>query len=395
MSNEFNTILVADDSLTIQKVIKITLSDQDYEILECLTEKQLMSTLKEQSIDIVLLDFALSEVISGYDLARNIKKASPDCDILMMYGAFDNIDEKQLKEIGIEKKIVKPFESGKFTKLINEILEAKKSKNRVQESAPATTAPTPIKKGHKLEAVYEQDDESDLWIVENKKKNSSPKPPTFSDDKAFTNELKDWEIELPPVISFDGKAQDDAFELPPMIDFPEVKLELEPTKAPLPKEAPAKKPSFVSIESLNVNFDEEEEDQPKWEENVKAEDKKRVQKIEKVIEEEVSVNDFWSVDSDENAYAKIESAVGDALKNKKIINEQVKLEEHVKAEAIKEFKLDEKELQQKIEPILERLIKEYFEKRIDKVAWEIIPDLAENLIKVELEKIASSVLNQK
>ncbi|MFN8369953.1 MAG: response regulator [Bacteriovoracaceae bacterium] len=390
MSNEFSKILVADDSLTIQKVIKITLSDQDYEVLESLTEKQLMETLKSQSIDIVLLDFALSEVISGYDLARNIKKASPDCDILMMYGAFDNIDDKQLKEIGVEKKIVKPFESGKFTKLINEILEAKKSK---------VTKSVNDKKMHKLEPVYESDDESELWVVDNKSRISTPKPkvPNLDVDNksAFTNELKDWEIELPPKILATENESDDIFELPPVIDFPNV----ESVEISVPKQN--KKPSFVSLDALNLDI--EEEDDVKWDEKiapkiVKEEDSKRVKKIEKVIEEDVSVNDFWSVDSDENAYAKIESAVGDALKNKKIIVEEPTLEKHVKQEVINEFKIDEnfeKELQRKIEPILEKLIKEYFEKRIDKVAWEIIPDLAENLIKVELEKIASSVLNQK
>ncbi len=51
------------------------------------------------------------------------------------------------------------------------------------------------------------------------------------------------------------------------------------------------------------------------------------------------------------------------------------------------------ELEEKLKPILEEYVKNYCRESIEKVAWEIIPDLAENLIKQELAKIADSIIS--
>ena len=54
-------ILVADDSLTIQKVINITLASYDYDLIECHNETQLYEQLENGPYDLVLLDFNISE----------------------------------------------------------------------------------------------------------------------------------------------------------------------------------------------------------------------------------------------------------------------------------------------------------------------------------------------
>ena len=43
-------ILVADDSLTIQKVVGITLSDTEFELFQALTAKELFNSLAESSV---------------------------------------------------------------------------------------------------------------------------------------------------------------------------------------------------------------------------------------------------------------------------------------------------------------------------------------------------------
>ena len=53
-------ILVADDSVTIQKVVKITLANDPYELEECTSEEDLFVKIKENSYDLILLDFNLS-----------------------------------------------------------------------------------------------------------------------------------------------------------------------------------------------------------------------------------------------------------------------------------------------------------------------------------------------
>ena len=45
------------------------------------------------------------------------------------------------------------------------------------------------------------------------------------------------------------------------------------------------------------------------------------------------------------------------------------------------------EIVDRLMPMIEKMIKEYCSEAIDKIAWEVIPDLAENLIKSELKSL--------
>lgn len=120
-------ILVADDSLTIQKVVGITLADTGYELEQCKSENDLYEKIKVRKYDLILLDFNLAESKSGYDLAKEVLSISPDVKILVMLGTFDSVDESQLESIGVADKIVKPFESAKFVEKCTELIESEVS----------------------------------------------------------------------------------------------------------------------------------------------------------------------------------------------------------------------------------------------------------------------------
>lgn len=122
-------ILVADDSLTIQKVVGITLADTGYELEQCKNESDLYEKVKVRRYDLILLDFNLAESKSGYDLCKEVLSISPDVKILVMLGTFDSVDESQLEGIGVKDKIVKPFESAKFVEKCSEIIESEESED--------------------------------------------------------------------------------------------------------------------------------------------------------------------------------------------------------------------------------------------------------------------------
>src|SRR5690606_15696689 len=102
--------LVADDSLTIQKVIGITLANSGYELVECVNEEELFRKIQSNHFDLILLDFNLSDSRSGYELSKQINNVMPGAAIIVMLGTFDSIDEGQFSSCGISDKIVKPFE---------------------------------------------------------------------------------------------------------------------------------------------------------------------------------------------------------------------------------------------------------------------------------------------
>jgi len=99
-------VLIADDSLTIQKVIGITLANSGYELVECLNEAELFRKIQSNHYDLILLDFNLSDSRSGYELAKQINNSVPGAAIIVMLGTFDTIDEGQFEACGISDKIV-------------------------------------------------------------------------------------------------------------------------------------------------------------------------------------------------------------------------------------------------------------------------------------------------
>ena len=106
-------ILVADDSQTIQKVISLASKEQDFNLVSCLDESELFDNLNKNT-DLVLLDFALSDELNGYELCKKIIEEQPNVPVMAMLGVFDSIDENEYQNSGFADKIVKPFETERF-----------------------------------------------------------------------------------------------------------------------------------------------------------------------------------------------------------------------------------------------------------------------------------------
>ena len=65
-------VLVADDSLKIQKVIGITLANSGYDLVECVNEDELFKKVESDHFDLILLDFNLSDSKTGYELSKKL-----------------------------------------------------------------------------------------------------------------------------------------------------------------------------------------------------------------------------------------------------------------------------------------------------------------------------------
>jgi PleD family two-component response regulator len=116
-------VLLADDSVTIQKVIKITLANQPYDITDAASESDLFSKLKALDPKLVLLDFNLSEKFSGYELTTKIKSICPNTKVLLLLGTFDSVEDEAMLKCGASEKIVKPFDSNKFISICKRLVD--------------------------------------------------------------------------------------------------------------------------------------------------------------------------------------------------------------------------------------------------------------------------------
>ncbi len=212
-------VLLADDSLTIQKVIKITLASEPFDIQECHSTEELMGKLSDKP-ELVFLDFGLDDNLDGYELARQIKEKLPEVKILMLYGTFDTVDYDSLNDSGVDANIIKPFDSNKFISICNELVEVK------SEPAPHTRNELPggpVVKDVEPPVLEEEDDDLDEWNQEN----TAPLEEEIEEDQGSSSleaaaaewggssedieeEIEDEEGELPPVMGDEGDdSQDD------------------------------------------------------------------------------------------------------------------------------------------------------------------------------------------
>jgi CheY-like chemotaxis protein len=148
-----HTLLLADASVTIQRVIELTFSDEDVRVVAVGDGQQAIDRLSADPPDIVLADIGMSKR-NGYDVAAFVKgqPALAGIPVLLLTGAFEKLDDAQVKASGADGVLVKPFEPSAVIGRVKELLglgpgkppAPPQSTRLVTEAgAPARPAPAP------------------------------------------------------------------------------------------------------------------------------------------------------------------------------------------------------------------------------------------------------------
>jgi len=119
-----NTLLLADDSVTIQRVIELTFAHEDVRVVSVSDGRRAMQWLDESVPDIVLADVDLPET-DGYTLAAHIKQTArlQGVPVLLLAGAFEPVDQARIASIGCDGVLMKPFEPQQLVGRVREALE--------------------------------------------------------------------------------------------------------------------------------------------------------------------------------------------------------------------------------------------------------------------------------
>lgn len=135
-------ILLADDSITIQKVIELTFSDEDFELHTVGNGQKAMDEIRAIMPDIVLCDIIMPEK-NGYEVCEFIKSADDlkHIPVLLLTGAFEPFDQERAKAAGCEGFLAKPFEP---QTLISKVKELLASAATSAAAPPAPAAPEPM-----------------------------------------------------------------------------------------------------------------------------------------------------------------------------------------------------------------------------------------------------------
>lgn len=135
-------IFLADDSVTIQKVVELTFPEPEFEVICVSNGAQAIERVSGFTPDIALLDVVMPEK-SGYDVCAHIKK-DPSLKwmpVLLISGTFDPYDEKRATEAGAAGRLTKPFESRGLVTRVEELIAAHPNPNRPVVEVPVQPAP--------------------------------------------------------------------------------------------------------------------------------------------------------------------------------------------------------------------------------------------------------------
>jgi len=135
-------ILLADKSITIQKVVEMLFSGRDYEVVCVSDGEAALNEAARLTPDVVLADVDLPRV-DGYTFAARLKQKPQlaEIPVILMMSRDDVYDSAKGKQAGIIDNIAKPFESQELIGKVKKALSS--APPRHTEPAPGKAAETP------------------------------------------------------------------------------------------------------------------------------------------------------------------------------------------------------------------------------------------------------------
>jgi CheY-like chemotaxis protein len=313
-------LLLADDSITIQKVVELILAEEGFEIKATNNGEEALAVIPSFKPDIILADIEMPK-INGYQLSEKIKQdpLMRGIPVILLAGAFEPIDEELAKQVNADDFIIKPFESQELISKINAALTI-----------------SSVAEGEEVEGIAEAEAvgleevpvEEDLWSME---------------EIPETAEVESWSMEEAVVAGTE--------ELLEIAEEAGVEAAaVEEVTPPVVKEAAA---TEVKIGIPEVEFPSKDEIKDIFEHTVN-------ERISSLLS---------SLDLKEIILTSLMPSMKDSVE--KILWEVAP-------------DLVERMLKEMLKGALESLTKE-----VEKVIWETVPDLAETMISKEIERIRS------
>lgn len=120
-----NRILLADDSITIQKVVNLTFADEGIEVIAVSNGDQAERRLADVQPDLVLADIFMPGK-NGYELCETIKNSEHFhyTPVVLLVGAFEPFDQAEARRVKADAHLTKPFESRTLVDTVRRLINA-------------------------------------------------------------------------------------------------------------------------------------------------------------------------------------------------------------------------------------------------------------------------------
>ena len=117
-------LLLADDSITVQRVIALTFQGEGIEVIAVGDGDLAVDAIDRERPQIVLADLSMPGR-DGYAVAEYVKRSpelSKDTRVVLLTGAAEPVEESRSRALGIDGVLSKPFEPHVATALVRRLL---------------------------------------------------------------------------------------------------------------------------------------------------------------------------------------------------------------------------------------------------------------------------------
>lgn len=107
-----STVLLADDSITVQKIVKLSLAEEGIDVVTVGNGEQAVQKLHEMRPSLVLADVFMPGK-DGYEVCEYIRAqpAMHDLPVILLVHAYEPFDAERAKQVGADDHLTKPFQS--------------------------------------------------------------------------------------------------------------------------------------------------------------------------------------------------------------------------------------------------------------------------------------------
>jgi CheY-like chemotaxis protein len=105
-------VLLADDSITVQKIVKLSLTEEGIEVIAVGNGEQAIQQLETMRPDLVMADVFMPGK-DGYEVCEFVK-AQPhlkNIPVILLVHAFEPFDPDRARKVGADHQLTKPFQS--------------------------------------------------------------------------------------------------------------------------------------------------------------------------------------------------------------------------------------------------------------------------------------------
>jgi CheY-like chemotaxis protein len=121
-------LLLADDSITIQKVVELTFAETEHKVVAVGSGRDLFKRLPEVKPDVVLCDVVMPDM-NGYEVCQALKSdpATLHIPVVLLTGTFEPFDRDRALAAGCDGIVTKPFEARELINTVEDLIKRAQS----------------------------------------------------------------------------------------------------------------------------------------------------------------------------------------------------------------------------------------------------------------------------